>query len=162
MRTVTYRLRVEIPEGELEDFRIIDSLGALSQNGLAIVSVDSVVFYDEDLSGNYLRDATEITYTGSSTAIITNSGRTMTINFGNLTNADRDNSELQVLYVNYTAVVLNVPAIQSGDNLRNRADVYYDSYDADGNLVDNQSIRKSAGAVSVIEPTMQVSKPPTT
>ncbi|MCB2179598.1 DUF11 domain-containing protein [bacterium] len=170
---VFYQLKVILPEGTIEDFRLIDQLAPLSQSGLAFVGLTRMEFVQENDAGVFVGDASgAIKYTGGDTYAgppaapldVTSNGQTLTFDFGTLTNADNDNSLTEVLYIEYDAVVLDIAAMQSGDNLQNQATMYYDTYtwnseSGEYDLVDDVSDGPISGdAVTVIEPTLEVSK----
>ncbi len=100
----TYRVTVTIPEGETPNLTIRDSL----PTGLAYVDLVSAT-----------NDSSNISFTGSLTPVITNSGRQIEFQLGNLTNSDRDNSVADTFTFEYRVVTLNVASNTTGRNLSN-------------------------------------------
>lgn len=112
---VTYTLTATVPEGTLPNAHIIDTL----PNGLALVAVDSITPSDPSLTFTN-------TDLGTNTAV-TNSGRNVDIDLGNLVNANTNNSAPETLTIVYRAVVLNLIGNQAGTTLANAAALTWDT-----------------------------------
>jgi large repetitive protein len=130
---VTYKVTATLPEGVTPNATIVDTL----PTGLAFV----------DFSG--YTASSGVTFTGSATPTITNSGRTVTFNLGDVTNANRDNATAETISLIYRAVVLNVPGNLANTSLTNSASLSWtgDSLPA-----------VHAPSVTVIEPTLTTTK----
>ena len=141
--TVEYRIIVEVPEGETPSLSIIDRLDP----GLGLVSVDDIIV-DSSLSTSI---APSVSYSENS-----GSQDTLTIDFGNVTNLNTDDTATETITVEYTAVVLNnsnnqSTLIESGPNLNNTVQARWGTNDFVNQLVPTDTI-------SVIEPTLEVLK----
>ena len=101
---VTYRLEVTFPEGTTPNAVILDTL----DDGLAFV-------------GQTASSLTDVTITGSLTPVIGANGRTVTWDFGTVTDANLANDTDGSIVLEYQAVVLNVSGNQAGTNLDNSA-----------------------------------------
>ncbi len=136
---VTYRVTITVPEGVTQTTQIVDTL----DSGLAFVDCQSITAsggVSTSVSGGFAAICAAPT--------VTNSGRTVTFDFGNLTNANTDNSAAETITMTYRVVVLNVSGNQSGTLLNNSARLSWS----------NGSSTASAANVTVIEPTIQISK----
>jgi fimbrial isopeptide formation D2 family protein len=111
---VTYTVTVTIPEGTTPGAVIVDTLEA----GLAFVDVTGVT----TTSG--LSVATPPgTGTAPANVTITNTGRTITFNLGDVTNnTNPNNAGTETITITYRAVVLNTLANQSGQTRNNSAE----------------------------------------
>jgi len=141
---VTYQLEVTIPEGESPNTVIVDTL----DSGLAFVQQDS--FTNSNSS--------DVSVSGSTDPVITDSGQTITWDLGTVANTNRDNITAETLTFEYKAVVLNVVGNQTGTALDNSAVLSWDSTDAEGSAVPSLESPVSAEAVAVIEPILTTSK----
>jgi len=133
--TANYSLQVTIPEGVTPAAQIVDTMSA----GLAFVQFNS--FANSDPS--------EVTFTGSTTPVVTNNGQTLTVSLGDITNANTDNSVAETLTFNYEVVVLNVRSNVNGTTLTNSAVFSWTGHKLPA---------VSAAPISVIEPKLQVVK----
>ncbi len=150
---VTYKLTAVVPEGEIPNARLVDTL----DDGLAYVGCTSVTAY----SGNAvtsdvttdLASGSDFSGVCSNNVTVANDGHNLTFDLGNITNANRDNDKLETIKVIYQAVVLNVGGNQSGTLLNNSASFLMDEGNGDVTLGGG-----SAPTVSVKEPTLTLSK----
>lgn len=101
---VTYRLTVTFPEGTTPNAVIVDTL----DNGLAFV-------------GQTSSSSSDVSITGSLTPTISGNGRTLTWDFGTVTDANLANDTDGSITIEYQAVVLNVAGNQAGTSLDNQA-----------------------------------------
>ena len=122
---VTYRMVATIPEGEIPNLQLVDTL----DGGLAFVDVTSFTVSDLDLDLGLPFDS-GIYYTGSPlpiTPTIGVGGQSITFDFGNTTNTDRVNIVAETITIEYRAVVLNIAGNQGAGSpgaatlLNNRA-----------------------------------------
>jgi LPXTG-site transpeptidase (sortase) family protein len=122
---IEYKLEVTIPEGKLPAASIVDTLDA----GLAFVDLQSLAVSNSteitstvmtfDASGN-CSNCGAGTGTGSN-PLISNNGRTITFNFGDLVNSNTNNTVAETITITYRAVVLNVVGNQAGGLRKNSA-----------------------------------------
>jgi uncharacterized repeat protein (TIGR01451 family)/fimbrial isopeptide formation D2 family protein len=129
-----YRITLTLPEGEIPNFSIVDSL----PTGLAYVNLQSAT----------LSNPTDVTFTGSLTPVITNGGRTVTFNLGTLTNTNRDNGVAETLTIDYQVVVRNVSTNQGGTTLTNSVNASWTG----GNVT------AAAPVLTVVEPVVSTVK----
>ena len=127
---VRYRLQVNLPEGELSDFKLIDALPAglsfLSDGTakLALVgaSANSFSWTLTDPIANYFQvgngDNTLVTPIKAAPAP-TVDGQTLTWSLGTLGDLDRDNSVTESVVLEFNALVGNVIANKKDTSLRN-------------------------------------------
>ena len=108
----TFQLDVKIPRGTTPDAVVVDTL----PNGLA---------YKEFVASDYRLDQ-GIAITGSPIPTVTQDGRTLTFNFGDITNSNTSD-ELKGLSLQYKAVVLNVKGNDPGKKLTNKASLDWSS-----------------------------------
>jgi fimbrial isopeptide formation D2 family protein/uncharacterized repeat protein (TIGR01451 family) len=125
---VTYEIEVAFPEASVPNSLIVDTLDA----GLAFVGMVST-------------SDSGINYTGSLTPTITNSGRTITWDLGNVTDSDTSDGNGGSLTLRYQAVVLNTTGNQASTALDNVA-TYTWGNDSDNDVTDD------AADVTVVEP----------
>jgi fimbrial isopeptide formation D2 family protein/uncharacterized repeat protein (TIGR01451 family) len=131
---VTYRLQVTFPEGTTPNAVILDTL----DNGLAFV-------------GQTNSSLDDVSITGSLTPTIGSNGRTVTWDFGTVTDANLANDTDGSITIEYQAVVLNVAGNQAGTRLDNSARFRWNN-DSGTDLV------RDADDVIVREPQVDVSK----
>jgi fimbrial isopeptide formation D2 family protein/uncharacterized repeat protein (TIGR01451 family) len=131
---VTYTVTLTVPEATMPNAVIRDTLDAQ----LAFVDLQSAVV------------SPAVSFAGSSTPVVTNSGRTVTFAFGDITNTDRDNAVTETIILTYRAVVLNVASAQAGVRVNNLARLTFTG-------LDNPK-QASAANVTVIEPQVVVDK----
>jgi fimbrial isopeptide formation D2 family protein/uncharacterized repeat protein (TIGR01451 family) len=132
---VTYQVVLRVPEAVTASVTVVDTL----DTGLAFVSLSSAVN----------SNPTDLTFTGSTTPVITNSGRTITFDFGMVSNANTDNSTAETITLVYTVVVLNTSGNQAGGLRNNSAATSWSG----GSL---SSV--SAANVTIIEPAVDAAK----
>jgi fimbrial isopeptide formation D2 family protein/uncharacterized repeat protein (TIGR01451 family) len=132
---VTYTLTITVPEGTTPGVTVVDTL----DSGLAFVAFHGLTNSNPG----------QVTFTGSITPVITNSGRTVTFNLGTITNTNTNNTVAETLSLTYRAVVLNVSGNQNGTKLNNSAVVSWGG----GSLA-----AVSAPDVTVIEPVLDTAK----
>jgi len=131
----TYKLDVAIPRGTTPDAIVVDSLPA----GLAF----------KQLVGSPVVDS-GISYTGSLNPVVSNNGRTVTFDLGDVTNTNASN-DLKGFSVEYEAVVLNVSTNNAGTTLQNTASL-------DWSTPHTALPPVQATAITVIEPAITVNK----
>lgn len=129
---VKYQVKIQIPESSLLSVTIADMLGS----GLAITNSSVAAVPDAG-----------ITILGSTNGTISATGDMLTFGFG-LANFNCDNAP-RFITLNYEAVVLNVPSNQRGTKLKNT--IKWTSPDCG-------TISASAPEITVIEPTLKVTK----
>ena len=131
---VTFDLRVEVPRGTTPSAVVVDSL----PTGLAFVRMVGTPIVDPG-----------VTFTGSATPTVTNSGQTVTFSLGDVTNANAG-QDRQGLTVRYEAVVLNVSSNVSNKTLRNSAKLTWTGH--------TELPAAQSAPVTVIEPKLQIQK----
>ena len=131
----TYKLDVAIPRGTTPDAIVVDSLPA----GLAFKQLLGAPVVDSGIS-----------YTGSLNPVVSNNGRTVTFDLGDVTNTNASN-DLKGFSVEYEAVVLNVSTNNAGTTLQNTASL-------DWSTPHTALPPVQATAITVIEPTITVNK----
>jgi fimbrial isopeptide formation D2 family protein/uncharacterized repeat protein (TIGR01451 family) len=131
---VTYRLEVTFPEGTTPNAVILDTL----DNGLAFV-------------GQTNQSTSDVNITGSLTPTVGGDGRTVTWDFGTVTDADLSNDTDGSIVIEYQAVVLNVAGNQEGTALDNTARFRW------GND-SSTDLTRDAADVIVREPVVEVNK----
>jgi fimbrial isopeptide formation D2 family protein/uncharacterized repeat protein (TIGR01451 family) len=136
---ITYELKVTFPEGATPGAVIVDTLDA----GLSFVGCDSVT-----ASGSLASNAGA--FACSMFTSITNSGRTITINLGGITNSNTDNATAETVTIVYRAVVLNETINQRGQGRDNSAKLTFDTNETVGPV--------SADSVTIIEPALDIQK----
>ncbi len=132
---VTYQVVLRVPEAVTASATVVDTL----DTGLAFVSLSSAVN----------SNPTDLTFTGSTTPVITNSGRTITFDFGTVSNTNTDNSTAETITLQYTVVVLNTSGNQAGGLRNNSAAMSWSG----GSLAS-----VSAANVTIIEPAVDAAK----
>jgi fimbrial isopeptide formation D2 family protein/uncharacterized repeat protein (TIGR01451 family) len=136
---VTYRLTLNIPEGNIPGAQLVDTL----DSKLAFVQVDSVTLSPGVTTVNAIG-------TGATPANVTigGTGNVLTFDFGDIDNTNDDDA-VETIEIVYTSVVLNVSGNQTGAGLNNAAVLSWtgDSLPA-----------SSAPNLTVIEPVLQVGK----
>ena len=138
-----YRVVVTIPEGVSKNAFLVDTL----DSGLAIVEPNPpTIGFIKAVPSN----ATDLVFTktGALEGKITNSGRTLTFDLGNVINLNTDNTTAERLTVEYTAVVLNTLANERGVKLNNSV-----QWTA-GTCV----VGASAPDITIVEPKLKVTK----
>ena len=130
----TFKLDVKIPRGTTPDAVVVDSLPA----GLAFQQMVGTPSIDAGIS-----------FTGSLTPVLSNDGKTVTFNLGDVTNTNVSD-DLKGFTVEYEAVVLNVRSNQQNTKLTNNAKLDW--------LNHPELPAVTSSAVTVIEPTITVNK----
>ncbi|MFM8892503.1 MAG: isopeptide-forming domain-containing fimbrial protein, partial [Planctomycetia bacterium] len=130
----TFELFVEVPRGTTPSAVVVDSL----PTGLAFVGMVGSPVVD-----------TGVSFTGSATPVVTNSGRTVTFNLGDVVNANADD-QLHGITVRYEAVVLNVSSNIAGKTLTNNAKLTWTGH--------NELPPAKSQPVTVIEPKLTIDK----
>ncbi|MDA7885309.1 DUF11 domain-containing protein [Pirellulales bacterium] len=130
----TFKLEVIIPRGTTPDAIVVDSLPA----GLAFQQMVGTPSID-----------TGVSFTGSLTPVLSNDGKTVTFNLGDVTNTNVSD-DLKGFTVEYEAVVLNVRSNQQNTKLTNNAKLDW--------LNHPELPAVTSSAVTVIEPTITVNK----
>lgn len=131
---VTYRLTVTFPEGTTPNAVILDTL----DNGLAFVGQTSATLND-------------VTISGSTSPVVSGNGRTVTWDFGTVTDANLSNNTDGSITIEYQAVVLNVAGNQAGTSLDNSATFTW-------NNDSNTAVTRDAADVTVREAVVEVTK----
>jgi uncharacterized repeat protein (TIGR01451 family)/fimbrial isopeptide formation D2 family protein len=131
----TFELSIKVPQGTTPGAVVIDSL----PTGLAFVQMVGTPVVDPG-----------VTVTGSLTPVVTNSGRTLTFNVGDIVNANTDR-KLYGFTLQYQAVVLNVSSNIINKTLTNSAKLDWTGHAELPAVV-------SATPVTVIEPKLKVDK----
>ncbi|MGH1428667.1 MAG: isopeptide-forming domain-containing fimbrial protein [Arenicella sp.] len=172
---ITYEVRVQIPEGEVLNARLIDNL----QEGLELSSIDSVRF--EDGSSNPITSiqttgvATFAQYSGPSAAgellaapITTATGplsytqvndatSQIDLQLGTLLNTNDDATIDEFVVLTYTVMVINDAANVSGANRANEASLAWQVDDGMGGTTDASSDTDSA-SIAIVEPELEIVK----
>ncbi len=151
---LTYEVTLTPIEGLIPNVLIVDTLDA----GMAFVDCAPIAA-SPDLSTNLgVGDFSDLCNPGTNPAdnpVISNNGRTITLDLGDIINANTDNTTAETLTFQYRVIVLNVSGNQAGTLLNNEAVFEFDN---------NGSFTASAANVRVIEPTVNTAKtvlPPT-
>ncbi|MDF1810898.1 MAG: isopeptide-forming domain-containing fimbrial protein, partial [Verrucomicrobiales bacterium] len=149
---ITYELTIEIPEGELDNVRIVDRM----DDGLAFVNVTSVTASPSLTSsaGDLANLVGIVTDPGSGP----DNGNAVSFGFGatpglgTLTNSNTDNAATETITIQYTAVVLNVAGNDNGDTLNNSADFVWNVNGSD------QTVSDQASDITILEADLDVTK----
>ncbi|MFO0889864.1 MAG: hypothetical protein U0790_12070 [Isosphaeraceae bacterium] len=118
-----YSVVLTVPQGTLRNSRIVDSLPA----GMALVDIVDVTANDPALTTSRGSFATV-----RDTAVVQNSGQSITYDFGVLTNSDRDDSSTEQITITYHAVALDVAGNTNGARQTNTARLTYTGGSAQG------------------------------
>ncbi len=146
---IDYRLTITIPEGTLPNARIVDTLDASSNaiGNIQLVFVQCLGItassgLSTSLAGGFICDPT------AGNPIITNNGRTITLNLGTITNSNTVNTTPETIIVEYRVVVDNINGNQAGNQRNNSAAFYWGT----------NNITTSAPNVRVLEPQLDIQK----
>ena len=142
---VEYTLTVTVPEGTSTGVTLTDTL----DQGLAFVALDSVTASSGDLTWTGPATASFSEFPVAS-ALAQDQGRRMTVDFGDMTNANTDDAVAETLTLVYRVVVINTAGNQDSPiTLLNNSAVW-----------DWTEGTATAAAlnVSIIEPVLQVTK----
>ncbi|MGM0374564.1 MAG: sortase domain-containing protein [Chloroflexota bacterium] len=154
---ISYETVITVPEGISQNVTLMDTLVrglAFGEVADMTISASSGLSTSEGSFADVLSNAL-ISSSGSGDA---NQGRVLTLNFGVLTNADRDNDAPETITITYDVVVINGGSNDRGDRRNNRA-VW--SWEVEG---EGRSVADTASNVRIVEPTLEVVKgadPPT-
>lgn len=118
---VTYELTVSVPEGEASNVSVLDEMPV----GLAFVGCDSITnddpsYVTTDLAGGFGAACDDPT-----NPTVTNSGRDITFNLGNLVNTNQVQPDDETITIVYTGVVTNVVQAATSVSLNNSARVFW-------------------------------------
>ncbi|QGJ68626.1 Hypothetical protein PBC10988_2870 [Planctomycetales bacterium 10988] len=142
---VTYSVTIDLPEGVVEELFLEDLLDP----GMAFLDFLSITPSSGDITTNVAGGFPGV-LAGVS---VTSFGRRMTLDLGNVTNANTDNSIPESITLVYRAVVINSSDSQRGNDKNNRAEIDYD--DAVGNVLTDHA---SAANIRILEPVLTVDK----
>ena len=148
---VSYETVITVTEGETTNLTLVDTLDrglAFGEAAEMDISASPGLSTSQGTFADVLNSAL-ISASGSGDA---NQGRVLTLDFGTLTNADRDNSTAETITVSYDVVVINGGSNDRGDRRNNRA-VW--SWEVEG---EGRSLSDSASNVRIVEPTLEVQK----
>ncbi len=134
---VQYQVTLTIPDGTTANAVLTDTLPA----GLAVVSIDSITA-DSNLSTSVSGGFAAV----ASNASVTNNGGLLTLNFGTITNANRNTAQSQTIVVTYTTVVLNTTGNVANTALQNAAQF----------AVQGGNVNAHATAINVVLPVLKV------
>ena len=134
--TVTYTATITVPEGGMQAAIWTDTPDA----NLSIVGITSI-------TASPALAATAGTITGLTPTIGTD-GDDITINFGNLTNSDRDNTSAETIVIEYDAIVINSAANSRGATAGNETSLTWAIGSADA----------SAADITIVEPSLVIDK----
>jgi len=130
----TFELSIDVPRGTTPSAVVVDSL----PEGLAFVRMVGSPVVDPG-----------VTFTGSATPVVTNSGRTVTFSLGDVVNANAA-GQRHGITVRYEAVVLNVSSNVAGKTLTNNAKLTWTGH--------TELPAAKSGPVTVIEPKLTIDK----
>jgi len=134
----TYTITVTVPQGTMPTAQVIDSM----PTGLAYVRTVSAVNNSP---------ATLTIPNLANLPTVTSNGQTITYDLGTILNSDADPTTDETFTITIEAVVLNTTGNVRGTTLTNQARTTW-------NAGANQTSNVSSGAVTVIEPTLTVTK----
>ena len=138
----TYQVTIDLPEGTLAGAALADAF----DSGLAFVSCTSITpSSTDDISTDHAGGFAA----ACSAPTVTNNGRNVSFDLGNVVNSNLDDDVPETLTVTYQAVVLNTLANQAGTNLHNNATLSWTGH----------SVNHAAPeAVTIVEPALTVDK----
>ena len=109
-----------MPEGLSSTVSLVDTLDA----GLAFVTIDSITASSgditTDIAGGFANVLSGVVFSNLGGGV-DNDGRVATFDFGDITNANTDNTTAETITIVYQAVVLNTADADAGDTLNNSA-----------------------------------------
>lgn len=149
---VTYDVVITVPEGQTPAARLVDQMPA----GMATVDVVSITPSSADISTNAaggFAGAASAATIGNIGADASDRDRLLTIELGDIVNANSDNTTTETLTIRYRARVLNTPRNSQGASLRNQATLSWQPVAGA-----RQSATVRANAVSIVEPQLSVNK----
>lgn len=137
---VTYQVVITVPEGNSTAVTLTDTL----DQGLAFVGIDSIVTSSGDLTtdiaGGFPGVLAGATFQDTSGAA-QDAARRLVLDFGDITNANTDNSTAETITITYRAIVANAPAAQDGIQ-RNNAATWAANNDSDTGNAPNLTIQE--------------------
>ncbi|MEO1530325.1 MAG: isopeptide-forming domain-containing fimbrial protein [Planctomycetota bacterium] len=134
----TYEITLTLPQGVTPNAEVVDTPDA----GLAIVDVVSITpnaSVSTDISGGFAGV--------QANAVIPADGSSLTLDFGDLTNADTNSAVAETVVIQYRAVVLNTTTNDRGDVLDNEAVFSW-------NTTDSQTL--DGPDITIVEPELSV------
>ncbi len=147
---IEYTVVITVPEGMSSTAMLNDTLDA----GLAFVGVDSITFSaGGDITSTNGNEATILTNEVSFSNVGgggDNDGRLLTIDFGDITNANTNNAAAETITIVYSAIVVNTASSNGGAALNNAANW----------TTDNDDFTRNAPDVTVVEPQVNVTVTP--
>lgn len=154
---VAYELQLFVPEGNLNNVVLRDQLDV----GLAFVGLDSIIICNST-GFNNITTSTAGGFAGVQSGVVISStstaprdqDRVMTLDFGNLSNADTDNQQ-DTIKLYYRTIVINEASNVEGDRLRNNARLEWDNPNNSGA---RQNTTARANFVTVVEPQIVITK----
>jgi uncharacterized repeat protein (TIGR01451 family) len=141
--TISYTLDIVIPEGTTDSLVVRDQL----DNGLAFIETTDITanpILTTDITGSFASIQANPT--------VTNSGRNIEWDFGNVINTNTDNSSPEIIQIEYDVVVVNNSANNNGNNKNNSADLEYN------NTSTQNTPTVNADNVTIREPDLTVTK----
>lgn len=156
----TYTLQVTIPEGEMPSTTIVDTLDAgLAFVDLTAVSVSPIL--------SFSAGGLPTIGTAPANTTITDGGRTITFNLGNVVNTNNDNTVAETITLTYRVVALNTAPNQAGSTRNNSVVVNWlndgspDSLPAiraGQQILTDGTVSGTATPLTIIEPTLTTTK----
>ena len=155
---ITYRVEVTMPESSSDNMVLRDTL----DNGLVFVSLDTSSFglFDSNdvalASGVIVDDSDPLNIVDISlpSTVVSNSGRTLTWDFGRITNLNNDNSVDEKFVFEYTVMVTDYTGNNRG-NYRNNAIVM--TWDLEDGSSESSDVERAPN-VRIVEPTLLINK----
>ncbi len=133
----TYTVTITVPQGVTNRAQLVDTLPV----GEALVSSQSAV------------GSAGVSFSGSSSAIVSSNGRTLTFNLGQIQDADTNPTTPDTITLSYEVITLNVSSNVAGTTLNNSAVLSY--VDGNGN---SQSLSPAIATLNVVEPKITLNK----
>ena len=135
---LTYQIEIEVPELTINNFIIHDQLDP----GLAFVSFTDPTKYSLGFSSGDVTSSQSIFN-------VTNSGSTLALDLGTVTNANTNDGTTETITLTYDVVVLNDTDANAGNNKNNSAN-FTSTTSNSGNV--------SANNITIVEPHIDVTK----
>ncbi len=149
---ITYRVTLTLPEGTHPGLQIVDSLDA----GLSFVEITSVAV-STGVASTVTLDASTLN-SGVALSGATETGRTLVIDLGTVTNSESDNTGPETITIEYTVRATDIPQNNAGDMLNNSARPRADLDGNTGNGAETNFAEASAANVTILEPNLDVAK----
>ncbi|MEO1646152.1 MAG: isopeptide-forming domain-containing fimbrial protein, partial [Chloroflexota bacterium] len=145
---VRYRIEVTVPEGVTDGVTLTDTLDAglafMNINDAALASITFPVGVSSTRStADILSDA------NTSVGSCNGGGCDAIFNLGDLTNTDTDNATDEIIVIEYTVIVLDIPANIRGETRNNSVTASYDS---------GVDVTTSAPDVTIVDPELNITK----